>query len=179
MGARRYGLVAGLGALVLALDQVSKVWVLGALSAVRPAIEATPFLNIVLVWNRGISFGLFNRDSDWQPWLLVGLTLVIVAGLMIWLRTVRDRWTTLAIGLIAGGATGNAIEPGALWRRGRFRRFPCRRMAFRHLQRRRRRDHLRRGNRAGCFLVRRPEKLYIAERFCRRSASANRSEGED
>ena len=83
---------------------------LGALSAVRPAIEATPFLNIVLVWNRGISFGLFNRDSDWQPWLLVGLTLVIVAGLMIWLRTVRDRWTTLAIGLIAGGATGNAID---------------------------------------------------------------------
>ena len=110
MGARRYGLVAGLGALVLALDQIGKVWVLGALSAVRPAIEATPFLNIVLVWNRGISFGLFNRDSDWQPWLLVGLTLVIVAGLTIWLRTVRDRWTTIAIGLIAGGATGNAID---------------------------------------------------------------------
>lgn len=110
MAVRRYGFVAGLGALVLALDQISKVWVLGALSAARPAIEVTSFLNIVLVWNRGISFGLFNRESDWQPWLLVGLSLVIVAGLLLWLRTERGRWMTLAIALLAGGAIGNAVD---------------------------------------------------------------------
>lgn len=110
MAARRYGFVAGLGALVLALDQVSKVWVLGTLGAARPAIEVTPFLNIVLVWNRGISFGLFDRDSDWQPWLLVGLSLVIVAGMLVWLRAERGRWVTLAVGLLAGGAVGNAVD---------------------------------------------------------------------
>ena len=110
MAVRRYGFVAGLGALVLALDQITKVWVLGALSAARPAIEVTSFLNIVLVWNRGISFGLFNRESDWQPWLLVGLSLVIVAGLLLWLRTERGRWMTLAIALLAGGAIGNAVD---------------------------------------------------------------------
>ncbi|MDE0254335.1 MAG: signal peptidase II [Rhodospirillaceae bacterium] len=110
MAVRRYGFVAGLGALVLALDQISKVWVLGALSAARSTIEVTSFLNIVLVWNRGISFGLFNRESDWQPWLLVGLSLVIVAGLLFWLRTERGRWMTLAIALLAGGAIGNAVD---------------------------------------------------------------------
>ncbi|MDE0148292.1 MAG: signal peptidase II [Rhodospirillaceae bacterium] len=110
MAVRRYGFVAGLGALILALDQITKVWVLGALSAARPAIEVTSFLNIVLVWNRGISFGLFNRESDWQPWLLVGLSLVIVAGLLLWLRTERGRWMTLAIALLAGGAIGNAVD---------------------------------------------------------------------
>ncbi|MYF86509.1 MAG: signal peptidase II, partial [Rhodospirillaceae bacterium] len=110
MAVRRYGFVAGLGALVLALDQITKVWVLGALSAARPTIEVTSFLNIVLVWNRGISFGLFNRESDWQPWLLVGLSLVIVAGLLLWLRTERGRWMTLAIALLAGGAIGNAVD---------------------------------------------------------------------
>lgn len=114
MAVRRYGFVAGLGALVLALDQISKVWVLGALSAARPAIEVASFLNIVLVWNRGISFGLFNRESDWQPWFLVGLSLVIVAGLLVWLRTARGRWMTLAIALVAGGAIGNAVDRARL-----------------------------------------------------------------
>ena len=114
MGARRYGAVAGLGALVVALDQMSKVWVLGALGPARPAIEVASFLNIVLVWNRGISFGLFDRDSDWQPWLLVGLSLVIVAGLLFWLRTERGRWVTLAAALVAGGAVGNALDRARL-----------------------------------------------------------------
>ena len=114
MSVRRYGFVAGLGALILALDQISKVWVLGVLSTARPAIEVTSFLNIVLVWNRGVSFGLFNRESDWQPWLLVGLSLVIVAGLLVWLRTARGRWMTLAIALVAGGAIGNAVDRARL-----------------------------------------------------------------
>lgn len=114
MSARRYGFVAGLGGLVLALDQISKLWILGALGAARPAIEVTPFLNFVLVWNRGISFGLFDRDSAWQPWLLVGLSLAIVAGLLIWLRMERGRWVTLAVALIAGGAVGNAVDRARL-----------------------------------------------------------------
>lgn len=113
MSARRYGLAAGLGGLVLALDQIGKAWILGILGipgAARPAIEVTPFLNFVLVWNRGISFGLFDRASAWQPWLLAGLSLVIVAGLLLWLRTARGRWTAPAIGLVAGGAIGNAVD---------------------------------------------------------------------
>ena len=108
--AQRYGWVAGLGGVVIALDQASKIWVLGALSAARPAIEVTPFLNIVLVWNRGISFGVLNRESGWQPWLLVGVALVIAAGLLIWLRRLEGRWMVLAIALIVGGAIGNVID---------------------------------------------------------------------
>ena len=111
---RRYGFVAGLGALVLALDQASKAWVLGALGADRPAIEIAPFLDFVLVWNRGISFGMLDRASEWQPWLLVGLSLIIVAGMLVWLRTERGRWATLAVALLAGGAAGNAVDRARL-----------------------------------------------------------------
>ncbi len=110
MASGRLGLVVGPGALILALDQASKLWIFGILGPARPAIEVASFLNLVLVWNRGIGFGLFNRESEWQPWLLVGLSAAIVAGLAIWLRTLEGRWPAMAVGLIAGGALGNAVD---------------------------------------------------------------------
>jgi len=106
----RYGAVAGLGGLIVALDQASKLWVLDAISAAKPFIEVTSFLNIVLVWNRGISFGVLNRDSTWQPWALIGVAMAIVIGLLIWLRKIEARMLIVAIALIVGGALGNVID---------------------------------------------------------------------
>lgn len=106
----RYATVAVLGGAVLVADQITKILVLGAISAARPVIEVTEFLNIVLVWNRGISFGVLNRASDWQPWVLVGVAMAIVIGLLIWLRTLEGRWLAIAISLIVGGAIGNVID---------------------------------------------------------------------
>ena len=80
MTSHRYGIVAGLGGLIIALDQASKIWVLSTISAAKPFIEVTSFLNIVLVWNRGISFGVLNRESAWQPWVLVGIAVRFCFG---------------------------------------------------------------------------------------------------
>jgi signal peptidase II len=71
---------------------------------------AAPFFNLVLVWNPGVSFGMFGGDEALEPWILVGLALVIAAGLLVWLSRERDRASALAIGLVLGGAIGNVID---------------------------------------------------------------------
>lgn len=100
----------GLSAVVMLLDQLSKWWILELVMRPPQVIEVLPFFNLVLTFNRGVSFGLFDGSSPWQPWLLSGLALAIVTGLVIWLRR-QDRWLpAVAIGLIVGGAIGNVID---------------------------------------------------------------------
>jgi signal peptidase II len=110
----------GLAAVVLVLDQLSKWYVVEVL--MRPdemaetpfytprAIEILPFLDIVMAWNRGVSFGVFNNDSPYNAVLLSALSLAICAGLLVWLARTRDTWLRVALGLIVGGALGNVID---------------------------------------------------------------------
>lgn len=106
-------------AVVLVLDQITKAWILAVMGVgrVEPpllpagrAIEVLPVLDIVLVWNRGVSFGLFNQDSPYIPVVLSVLTLVVVAGLLVWLWRSAGRMLHLALGLIIGGALGNLVD---------------------------------------------------------------------
>ena len=101
----------GLAALVFGLDQGIKLWLLQSygLSA-RPAFEITPFLDLVLAWNRGISYSLLRADSDLARWGLVAFSLAIVGGLIVWLWRGASRVTSLALGFIIGGALGNALD---------------------------------------------------------------------
>ncbi len=69
-----------IAAAVAALDQLVKLWVIGALSDIPGGVEVTPFLNIVMVWNRGISFGLLG-GAALPPWLLAALAGLVAAGL--------------------------------------------------------------------------------------------------
>lgn len=73
-------------------------------------IEVLPFANVVLVWNRGVSFGLFNTASDYGPWILSGLAIAISIVLLIWLWRGTERIVGLGIGLILGGAIGNVVD---------------------------------------------------------------------
>jgi len=75
-------------------------------------IEVTNFFNIVMVWNRGVSFGMFNHGevAAYQPILLTIMALVIVAGLIYWLNKATNNWQIISIGLIIGGALGNVID---------------------------------------------------------------------
>lgn len=75
-------------------------------------IELTSFFNIVMVWNRGVSFGMFNSGevAKYQPLLLIALALLIVALLLNWLRKTADNLQIWGIGLIIGGALGNVID---------------------------------------------------------------------
>ncbi len=104
----RYGLFLAL--LVVALDQATKFWIVDGVMVPPRAIEVTSFFNIVMVWNRGISFGLFNNGSPLNALILPALALAIVAGLLFWLWRAEGRLTPIALGSIIGGALGNVID---------------------------------------------------------------------
>ena len=98
-------------ALVALADQLSKAWVLSFFGDPTPHLRTvTGFFNLVLTWNRGVSFGLFNNDAATSALMFVAAAAVIVAGLILWLRRVREPLLAVAIGLIIGGAIGNVVD---------------------------------------------------------------------
>lgn len=105
---RSAGLVTALS--VLVLDQLSKWWMLTDVLSPPTLVKITPFFNLVLTWNRGISFGLFKADSPWGTWALVAVAALIVVFLGRWMYQGESRASVLAIGLIIGGAVGNVID---------------------------------------------------------------------
>ena len=72
-------------------------------------IPVLPFFNLVMVWNRGVSFGMFGGGAV-PAWALILLSALIVAMLVAWLRQVDNSWAAVAIGLVIGGAVGNVID---------------------------------------------------------------------
>jgi lipoprotein signal peptidase len=98
-------------AVVLAADQTSKYWVLNELDLQNlGTIAVLPVLNLTMVWNRGVTFGLLNSLGTYgAPALGVGALLVVVA-LGIWLTRAERTLVAGAIGAIAGGAVGNVID---------------------------------------------------------------------
>jgi signal peptidase II len=103
------GLIAGL--LVLVADQLSKWWVLSRsdLPELRQ-IELLPVLNLTMVWNRGVTFGLLNGLGNWGHVILAAIALAVVVALGFWLRRAESKVVAVAIGAIAGGAIGNVID---------------------------------------------------------------------
>lgn len=105
----RDGFIAAL--VVLLLDQASKLWLLFAYGlAGRGRVPVLPFFDLVLTWNRGISYGLFQQDGPYGQYLLLLITLVAVGLLWGWLSQAANRLTAISLGLIVGGALGNAID---------------------------------------------------------------------
>jgi signal peptidase II len=104
--------VGGMIALaVVCLDQIIKIGVLSYISRadVDPRPLA-PFLDLTLRWNRGISFSLFARDSASAQIALLALTLAATGLLTWWLLRARSTLPAAGLGLIIGGALGNAID---------------------------------------------------------------------
>jgi signal peptidase II len=105
----RAGVVAAI--IVLALDQASKYWLLFVFDiGHRGAVRLTPFFDLVLAWNVGISFGWFQNDSPAAQIALMVVKAIAVIVLAIWMARSRTLLATLALGLIIGGAIGNAID---------------------------------------------------------------------
>ena len=103
----RKGLLLAL--LVLVLDQLSKLWALAALRDPPVVIEVLPFWNFVLVWNRGVSFGLFG-DGAMPPVVLAAVTGAIAVCVAVWMFRAVRLSTAIATGLVLGGAIGNIID---------------------------------------------------------------------
>lgn len=104
---------AGLVALVLALviDQAFKLAMLHGVGMVTgEVITLAPVLDLVMTWNYGVSFGLFQQDSELGQWALVAFKTGAVVLIAWWLWKAESRLTAIALGLIAGGALGNGID---------------------------------------------------------------------
>jgi signal peptidase II len=96
---------------LVALDQAHKLWMLFAFGiADRQPIELAPFFEVILVWNRGVSYGLFQQDSEAGRCALVAFNAIAVMVLAAWLARTATRLSAVAIGLIIGGAIGNALD---------------------------------------------------------------------
>src|SRR3954471_24283378 len=105
----RLGLMVALA--VAAIDQASKLWLIYVFDlAARAPVRLTPFLDLILVWNKGISYGLFQQEGAAGKWVLFGLKIVAVVLLWVWLARTDERLTAVSLGLIIGGAVGNAID---------------------------------------------------------------------
>lgn len=105
------GLVLSIVAIGVLLDQVSKHWLLSVYDiASAGAFKFIPTIDIVLVWNRGISYGLFQQDSDWGRWGLVVITIIAAVALWIWSTRVTTKALAFSLALIIGGAIGNGID---------------------------------------------------------------------
>src|SRR3954453_23268045 len=89
-----------LAVVVLAVDQAVKAWILHVVRLPdRPPIRVGPFFDLVMVWNRGISYGLFQQHEDWGRWALVGLSIAACIGLSLWLGPTRVWINGVALGL--------------------------------------------------------------------------------
>jgi len=103
----------GFGAAIagIAVDQAHKLWMLGPFAIEEKGrVALTPFLDLVLVWNRGVSYGLLTDDGDRWRWALIAFG---VAGALLfgwWLWTTQRLLSALALGLIVGGAMSNVID---------------------------------------------------------------------
>jgi signal peptidase II len=105
----RLGLIAAVS--VLALDQASKFWLLRVFDiGHRGAVKLTPFFDLVLAFNPGISFGWFQNDSPNAQFILMLIKAVAVLILAVWMARSRTLIATIALGLIIGGAIGNAVD---------------------------------------------------------------------
>lgn len=103
-----------LGLIILVLDQASKLGVLYGLDLehTQPII-ISPIFDLILVWNRGISYGLFQQDNSTGQMVLLTGTVLAILGLLVWMSRVKQARLAVALGFLTGGAVGNAIDRAA------------------------------------------------------------------
>jgi len=103
----------GVGVAVITgiVDQGSKLWLLDEFDlAGRGRVALTAFVDLVVTWNTGISYGLFQQQGFAGFFALLTFKTAAVVFLWIWLARASSRLTAAALGLIIGGALGNAID---------------------------------------------------------------------
>ncbi len=105
---RKYGTISII--LTIILDQLVKIGLLNIWMNPPKLIPVTPFFNIILTFNTGVSFGLFSSSEQIRLWMLISLTSLITIVLFFWMLREKNLITIIALGLIIGGAIGNIID---------------------------------------------------------------------
>ena len=100
-----------LATVVIAADQAVKAWILYGLKLPLLVSQqvAGPFW-LTMVWNPGVSFGLFQQHHDLVRWLFVAFSIVVAILLAYWVRKAERPLFALAVGLVIGGAVGNVVD---------------------------------------------------------------------
>jgi signal peptidase II len=101
----------GIAALTVLVDQAHKAWMLYIYDiGAKGVVTITPFFDLVLVWNQGISYGLFPQESGLGRWGLIVFAFAASLAFAVWLARCSAPLVAASIGLIIGGAVGNAID---------------------------------------------------------------------
>ena len=109
LGARFWGLATAIAG--LAVDQAHKAWMLGPYAIEEKGrVELTPYLDLVMVWNRGVSYGLFTQSGEVGRWLLIAFGILGSCLFGWWLFTTHRLLTAISLGLVIGGAASNVID---------------------------------------------------------------------
>jgi signal peptidase II len=109
--ARNLAIGLGVASLVAVLDQLTKLWIVELIQQRGGRfVELTDFFAIVLVMNRGVSFGMFNNDAALNGVVFSLVAAVIVVALLVWLWRAAAWLIILATGLVIGGAVGNVVD---------------------------------------------------------------------
>lgn len=93
------------------VDQATKLHLLFVFDLpMREPVALGPFVDLIVVWNRGVSYGLLQQDSDFGRWALVAFSLAAALGLGIWMMRAESRALAASLALVVGGALGNAVD---------------------------------------------------------------------
>jgi signal peptidase II len=104
-------LVLALAALVFGLDQTHKWWMIHVYDIeAKSPVALTSFFELVMIWNRGVSYGLLTTHTQE---LLIALSLAITALLWVWACRVERAVGAAALALVIGGALANALDRAA------------------------------------------------------------------
>ncbi len=105
----RFGLI--IAVVTMVVDQAIKWWMLEVFKIEsKGTVTVTPFFDLVMVWNRGISYGMFQQDSTTGRYLLIGIVVVALTVMVFWLARSTTSLGAAALGLILGGGVGNLID---------------------------------------------------------------------
>ncbi|WP_324617707.1 signal peptidase II [Microvirga pudoricolor] len=97
--------------LTLVLDQASKLYTFFIFDLpVKEPVALGPLVNLIVVWNRGISYGLFQQSTEFGRWMLIVVSIIASIGLTVWITRTRGKVLAASLGLIVGGAIGNVID---------------------------------------------------------------------
>lgn len=100
-----------IAAVTCVVDQATKFWLLDVFDlAGRGSVPVLRFADLVLTWNTGISYGLFQQQGTAGTWALFAFRVAAVIFLWVWLTRAPSRLTAAALGLIIGGAVGNGVD---------------------------------------------------------------------
>lgn len=105
--ASKFGI--GLAILAVLIDQVFKLYMVDFMAGHPFGIEVTSFFRLVMVWNSGVSFGMF-AGGETTRWILIGVSSLVSVALLIWMLRVSRLFLAIGLGLVLGGAVGNIID---------------------------------------------------------------------